>query len=254
MLTQSVKDTLKKADPDRYRAAMFADETLREKLLVLYAFHYELAKVPELVSEPMLGAIRYQWWRDCVDEIYTSKAVRRHEIATPLADVLREADMPRFWLDRLIDGRERDIDPRPFGDMEAARQYCQDTSGQLMQIALKLMGAELEDVPLGQAWGLTGLARGYRFYHDGMLKNIKFQDICMAAGQDYNSARKVMPKISSAAMPALAYSALIPPFLKRLSKTDFNPREDAVIFGALAKQSKLLKVAMTGSLPKCVYF
>jgi len=146
MLNPAVIDTLKKADPDRCRAAMFADEALRQKLLTLYAFHYELAKVPELVSEPMLGAIRYQWWRDCVDEIYTGKPVRRHEVATPLSEVLREAEIPRFWVDRLIDGRERDIDPRPFGTLDETKQYCQDTSGQLMQIALQLTGKPLRRI------------------------------------------------------------------------------------------------------------
>ncbi|MEP1230673.1 MAG: squalene/phytoene synthase family protein, partial [Litorimonas sp.] len=208
MLTPDVIDRVKKADPDRYRAAMFADKDVRESLLVFYAFHSELAKIPELVSEPMLGAIRYQWWRDCVDEIYTEKPVRRHEVATPLAKVLRTSDVPRFWVDALINGRERDIDPRPFEDMSAAKQYCQDTSGQLMQIALNLTGEESGHVMLlGQAWGLTGLARGYRFYHDTMLKAVSFSDISQAAREDYDIVRSAITKMSTKAMPALGYGA-----------------------------------------------
>ena len=70
MISTPTLEQLKAADPDRCRAAMFADKTTRERLLLLYAFHYELAKVPELVSEPMIGAIRYQWWRDAITEIY----------------------------------------------------------------------------------------------------------------------------------------------------------------------------------------
>jgi len=248
MLTQPVIDTLKKADPDRCRAAMFGEAATRGKLLTLYAFHYELAKVPELVSEPMLGAIRYQWWRDCVDEIYTDKPVRRHVVATPLAEVLRASDVPRFWIDRLIDGRERDIDPRPFADMDAARAYCQATSGQLMQIALKLTG-EAGETLLGRAWGLTGLARGYRFYHDAMLKNLSYAEICQAAREDYDSARSAEPKISSAAMPAAAYAALIPPFLQRLDGRE-GTEDTPLVFGAFAKQTKLLRTAMTGRLPR----
>ena len=72
------------ADPDRLRAAQLADKEGRERLLILYAFHLELAKVPELVSEPMIGDIRYQWWRDAVAEIYETNSVRKHEITTPL--------------------------------------------------------------------------------------------------------------------------------------------------------------------------
>ncbi len=243
--------TIKRVDPDRYRAALLAEKTTCDQLLCLYGFHYELAKIPELVSEPMLGAIRYQWWRDCIDEIYTDKPVRRHEVATPLADMLRGGDVPRFWIDRLIDGRARDIDPRPFEDIDAARQYCANTSGQLMQIALKLVSDEdSEDVLLGQAWGLTGLARSYRFYHDTMLKYLDFKDICDAARSDYNMAREAMPKISAAAMPALGYGTLIPSFLQRMEKASFHPKETALSFGPLAKQSRLLITALTGKLPQ----
>ena len=249
MLTPTVIETLKKADPDRYRTAMFAGASLRPKLLTLYAFHYELAKVPELVSEPMLGAIRYQWWRDCVDEIYTDKPVRRHEVATPLSEVLRGSDVPRFWIDRLIDGRQRDIDPRPFDNLDEAKQYCADTSGQLMQITARILGQDV-DGGLGTAWGLTGLGRGYRFYHETMLKNISFDEIVSAARGQYEASRAAAPKISSEAMPALAYAALIPPFLKRLSAPKFDPLETAVVFGPFAKQSKLLKVALSGKLPR----
>ena len=35
---------LKLSDPDRYRAAVFADRNLRNNLNVIYGFHYELLK------------------------------------------------------------------------------------------------------------------------------------------------------------------------------------------------------------------
>ena len=136
MLSEPTLQQLKSVDPDRLRAAVFADKAGRERLQLLYAFHYELAKVPELVSEPMIGQIRYQWWRDAVAEIYESKPVRKHEIATPLTEVFLNHDVPRFWVDRLIDGRERDLDPRPFANLDEAKDYCRQTSGVLMQICL----------------------------------------------------------------------------------------------------------------------
>ena len=73
MISAPTLEQLKSVDPDRCRASMFADKTTRERLLLLYAFHYELAKVPELVSEPLIGAIRYQWWRDALAEIYEAR-------------------------------------------------------------------------------------------------------------------------------------------------------------------------------------
>ena len=91
----SVLARLDEMDPDRMRAARLADPDMRDRLFALYAFHAELAKVPELVSEPMMGRIRYQWWRDCLEKIYTDAPVRKHEVALPLAEMIAQTRMPR---------------------------------------------------------------------------------------------------------------------------------------------------------------
>ena len=36
-------------------------------LFALYAFNHEVARVAETVREPMLGAIRLEWWRETVE-------------------------------------------------------------------------------------------------------------------------------------------------------------------------------------------
>ena len=51
-------------DPDRYLCDLFAKPKAREGLFALHAFNHEVAKIRELVSEPMLGHIRLQWWRE----------------------------------------------------------------------------------------------------------------------------------------------------------------------------------------------
>ncbi len=241
------RDALKKADPDRYRAALMADAQGRADLLILYAFHYELSKVPDVTSEPMVGQIRYQWWRDAVDEIYTGKEVRRHEISTPLAEMLRRTDVPRFWIDKLIDGRERDLDPQPFKEMEDARNYAVQTSGQLLQIAIKVLGGVPDTTILraGEAWGLTGLARSYSYYHDRILQNLSFEDLVEAASETYVLA---MGKVESPIFPAIAYAALVPSFLKRMTRPGFDPVTDKVEYGPLAKQSRIFVAGLKGKI------
>ena len=250
MLNDTLIANLKAVDPDRYRSALFADKAGRERLMTLYAFHAELAKVPELVSEPMLGEIRYQWWRDCIEEIYAGGTVRKHEVATPLTDVLRECDMPRFWLDRLIDGRARDLDPQPFVNIDAARSYCAQTSGVLMQMAVHALGGEANDGVLaaGEAWGLTGIARSWRYYTNGMLSEMKFEELCAAAAASHKHAAKALSVMAAPAFPAIAYAALVPPYLKRLNTSGYNPEEDAVTFSPLAKQIGLLGAVLRGKV------
>ena len=241
------RDALKKADPDRYRAALMADTQGRRDLLILYAFHYELSKVPDVTSEPMLGQIRYEWWREAIDEIYTGREVRRHEISTPLAEMLRRTDVPRFWIDRLIDGRARDLDPQAFTDISDARDYARQTSGQLLQIAIKVLGGAPDEAALnaGEAWGLTGLARSFGYYHDRVLQNLSFEDLIAAAEESYASGQG---KVETAIFPALAYAALVPKFLNRMKRSGFDPKTQRVEYGPLAKQYRLFVAGVRGKI------
>ena len=267
-LSASLAQNIKAVDPDRYRAAMLAAPAARARLCGLYAFHAELAKVPEFVSEPMMGAIRYQWWREAVDEIYTGKTVRRHEVATPLARILRGSGVTRFWVDQLIDGRERDLDPRPFADLAAAKDYCAQTSGKLMQIAVQVAMQEGEqegeqesgpDLRLsteqmdginsaGLAWGLTGLARAYGYYHKSMLSAIDYDEITHAAKQAHQQARTALGKIPADMMPAIGYAALIPTFTARLTAPRHDPKQHQVSLSPLRKQLVLMGAAVKGRL------
>ena len=224
-----------------------ADAKGRQDLLILYAFHYELSKVPDVTSEPMLGQIRYEWWREAIDEIYTGREVRRHEISTPLAELLIRTEVPRFWIDRLIDGRARDLDPQPFKNMEDARQYARQTSGQLLQIAVKILAGTPDEAILqaGEAWGLTGLARSYRYYHDRILQNLAFEDLVTAATESYVSAKGT---IESPIFPAVAYTALVPKFLARMRRAGFEPQTQSVQYGPLAKQYRLLVAGLRGKI------
>jgi len=60
---------LQREDEDRWLSSRYAGDGVRQKLIALYALNLELAKVHTIVSEPGLGAIRFQWWRDAVGEI-----------------------------------------------------------------------------------------------------------------------------------------------------------------------------------------
>lgn len=247
---------LKSVDPDRYRAALFADKKQRAQLMTLYAFHAELAKVPEIVSETMLGEIRYQWWRDAIAEIYTQveagaqKAVRSHEVVTPLAEVLKACDMPRFWVDKLIDGRARDLDPQPFANIEAARNYCAQTSGVLMQMAVHSLGGDADEGALaaGEAWGLTGLARSWSYYTNGMLSELSFEEVCDAALTAHKRAKAELSQLPAAVFPAVAYAALVPKFLTRLTHSGHDAATSGVHYAPVLKQLRLMGAVITGRI------
>ncbi len=254
MLNKSVINNLKRVDPDRYRAAMFADRQNRADLLVIYAFHAELAKVPEIVSEPMIGAIRYQWWRDALGEIFGKKPIRKHEVVLPLAEVIKRKALSRYHLDQLIAGRERDLDPTPFEKLEDAREYCRATSGLLMRIAVNCCDQNINDhdsdiiAGLGEIWGLTGLLRSWRHYAGSMLSGIRREDLLNLTKNQYSELSRSLGQANPEMIPAMAYLSLVPKFINQMSEPGFDPTKDAINYSVLSKQLRLMRTILTGHL------
>jgi phytoene synthase len=164
-------EQVRRFDRDRYLAALFARSGPRADLLALYAFNLELAKIREVVREPMMGLIRLQWWRDCIAEIHGGK-VRRHQVAQPLAAAVARHGLPRESFDRLIDAREADMDVAAPGDLPALVAYAGSTGGALLELAARIvMNDRLAAAPelsaardLGTAWALIGLVRAILFH------------------------------------------------------------------------------------------
>ena len=90
---------VRQQDSDRFLLSLFAPAKHRAALWTLYAFNHEIAKTREIVSDTTIGLIRLQWWRDAIKEIYEGSKPRQHEVVTPLADVIKQYDLPRDLFD-----------------------------------------------------------------------------------------------------------------------------------------------------------
>jgi phytoene synthase len=155
-------------DHDRFMTAIFAPSAAREHLFALYAFNIELAKVSEIVSEPLIGQMRLQWWRDTLDRLYAGETVA-HGVARPLGEAIAAARIARTAFDPLIDAREFDLDREAPADFGALHAYAEGTGAPLLEIALRIAGASgpaAEEVAriAGAGWALTGLLRAVPFH------------------------------------------------------------------------------------------
>lgn len=140
MSLQACADIVRKGDPDRFAAAMAAPVAARRVLFPLYAFNVEVARAPWVASEPMIGEMRLQWWRDALEEIAAGRKVRAHEVTTPLAEVLDRSAAEA--LDKLVAVRRWDLYREPFEDEQHFSMYIR-TGGTLMWTAARLLGADL---------------------------------------------------------------------------------------------------------------
>jgi len=157
-------EALQRADRDRYLCVLAAPEQVRADLVTLYAFNAELAGIADKVSEPMLGLIRLQWWRDALQDIAAGRS-HRHHLVQDLAELVAHRGVGLVHLTALIDARERDVDAVQPVDLTELENYASATAGRLCELALEAcvagpgeswrMGARAA----GTAYGLIGIIR-----------------------------------------------------------------------------------------------
>ncbi len=140
MNLQACADIVAKGDPDRFAAAMAASVGARRVLFPLYAFNVEIARAPWVTQEPMIAEMRLQWWRDALAEIGQGGQVRKHEVTTPLAEVL-DAESAVI-LDKLVQARRWDIYRQAFEDEAHFAEYLDATGGGLMWVAARALEAD----------------------------------------------------------------------------------------------------------------
>lgn len=240
-------------DRDRYLSCLFAPEAEREQLFALYAFNQEVAKTAEVVSEPMLGHIRLQWWREALEGIYAGTP-RQHEVVQPLARAIAAKQLPRALLEAVIDARESDLEEAPPADLAALAVYAEGTSTALLRLALTILGAEdsasrAAAEQLGPAWAYLGLLRALPL-HAHQKRSYLPADLCAAAGVDLQevfelrsspalsqvctrlldeaeahlaAARRPAVEVPRQALPALLIARLADLYLKRLRQAGGDP-------------------------------
>jgi 15-cis-phytoene synthase len=159
----TVRRIAREGDPDRALAALFAPREARSHLFALCAFNVELARIAEQVSEPELGAIRLQWWREAVERAAKGEATGQ-PVADALGATLKQRGFSPQRIDALIDARRFDIETKIMPDWASLEVYLADTAGALFALGAECLGApapslEPASSQAGLAYGLTGLMR-----------------------------------------------------------------------------------------------
>ena len=160
----AVRRIARAADPDRALAALFAPRDVRDDLLALYAFNAELARIADQVTEPDLGAIRLQWWREAIEQAASGENTG-HPVADTFGAVLARRGLSKARIGGLIDARSFDIGETVMPDSRTLEAYLFDTTGGLFALAAEIAGAEGEKRDLvaeagGRAYGLVRVMRG----------------------------------------------------------------------------------------------
>ncbi len=204
----------------------------------------------EVVTQPLLGQIRLQWWRDALDEITLQNTPRAHFVVTRLAEAMQRHPIDRRLLAAMIDAREaQDLAETPPATLGALELYAAATSGGLLQAQLHVLDAA-DTLPmtaahhLGIAWGLIGAIRaapfhastGRRYIPADLLAEgtqLDFADaavrdalrtMAIGAAKHLESARAMRRQLPRQALPVMILARPAARYLALLRRAEHDPR------------------------------
>jgi 15-cis-phytoene synthase len=159
-------DMIKRLDKDRHAALLFAPAEHRNPLSAIQAFGLEIARVRDIVSDPLPGEVRYQWWLDVLTGDGHGE-VSAHPVAAALLETIRSGQLPLKPFTDLIEARTFDLYDDLFPDVAALEGYCGEISSALIQLSCIILSGGREAGPAdavghaGVAFALTGLLRAF---------------------------------------------------------------------------------------------
>jgi len=240
-------------DKDRWLASLFAPADRRRHLHALYAFNLEVARVRELAREPMAGEIRLQWWREVITGTRPGEAAA-NPVAAALLETIARFELSSETLADLIEARAFDLYDDPMPSMEAFAGYGRRTAAGLIELAAQVLGDAPPGVceaavPAGIAYATTGLLRAFALHasrgqlylpadvlerHGVSLSEVfagrttdalrvAFAELRVFARTNFDDFAARRAALPPAVVPAFLSVALVPAYLDRTERRDYEP-------------------------------
>ncbi|MBB3560782.1 phytoene synthase [Rhizobium sp. BK512] len=148
---------LRDTDRDRYLACLLSPDDKRGALAALYAFNAELARIRDLVHEPLPGEIRMQYWRDLL-EGNAHGSTEANPLAAALLSAVEAHRLPRQTLVNMIEARIFDLYDDPMESRTSLEGYAGETASALIQLAGLILSPD-EAMKSADAAGHAGVAQ-----------------------------------------------------------------------------------------------
>ncbi len=232
---------------------MSAPADKRAALLVVYAFNLEIARVPWITTEPVMAEMRLQWWADTIDAMAAGHAPLAHDVAAPLAQLVRKSALPVTPMLDLIAARQRDIDPAPMAN-DALEHYIGATAGNVMWLAASTLGAPARaEAPVRDFAFASGVAALFlaapalaaagrpRFAEDAVAK---LAECALARVARARAARRNIPK---SVAPALRAGWMTVPLLRRARRLPARVMADDLRLSEFRRRARMLRLSAADS-------
>ncbi|WP_103224072.1 phytoene/squalene synthase family protein [Roseibium marinum] len=260
-------EVVRRFDRDRYLSALLAPEAYRPALMALYAFNAEIARIREVVSEPLPGEVRLQWWRDLLEGTEHGAAAA-NPVANALLRTIERYNLPRQALVAMTEARIFDLYNDPMPSLNDLEGYVGETVSGLFQLGCLVLndgkdpGTATVAGHAGVAYGLCGLMRALpwhaarrQMYLPGdvlsrhnldpetVFRGKTTPELLAVLTEMRGHARHHLGRVREAAsgVPLTCRAAFLPlvlvePFLKKLEVTGFDPLQQAAEISQLRRQ------------------
>ncbi|MEO0543961.1 MAG: phytoene/squalene synthase family protein [Pseudomonadota bacterium] len=149
--------SLKATDPVRYAAVLYMPEEKRLAVASLWLFQTQIERIRDLVSEPLPGEIRLQWWRDVLDGVRDGEA-RQNPLAAALIETVDTNGLSRDRIGAYLETMVFDLYDDPMPDIGQFEGHMGETHSVFFQMVCQiLLGEPLQN---GDAAGHAGVAYG----------------------------------------------------------------------------------------------
>lgn len=196
----------------------------RPRLAAVFAFMVELRRIPNAVSEPPLGEIRLQWWREALAEIAGGDRVRAHPVVGALRETNAFAGDNLAVADRLIEARARLLYERRFSALEDLSQFLCEAEAPVIRLALGEFADEATIVA-SEAYALARFAPS----HAPKLAAAA----CGAAKERYAGVAPSLRNLPPRGAGRAAFLALAPGYAARPGGDRWSIGKRAALFRAM---------------------
>jgi phytoene/squalene synthetase len=136
-------EIIKTQDYDRYITTLFTRLNHREDIFAVISFNFELSKILRIVSEPMIGMIRFAWWREALEEAFNlDKQVRNHEILKSLRQLRERYGLEATDFIKIVDAKQQELGNKAFKNFNDFKNYVSNTDVLISKIICEITGVE----------------------------------------------------------------------------------------------------------------
>lgn len=133
--------------------------------LAVRAFNIEVARIADVVSNPTIGVMRMQFWRDAINSTFNARPPAE-PVAVLLASVLQDHPLKKSWFLRVINARERYLTNPPYTNLADLEAYAENTYSTLLYLTLSaypLNSITMDHLAshIGKAAGICAILRGF---------------------------------------------------------------------------------------------